>query len=129
MGPAQPLGLPPPCPWPSTLFQPPRAIRPCPSATAAGLVSRTPHPCPAQPWVPPSQDHPQANSLALPCPCPCPQGGAQCLRWGCSGVPSSCPAPGWGSWLLPSCPRGAPMALGCPALRETASHAAPWQVP
>uniref|UniRef100_A0A8C4UXF0 Ectonucleotide pyrophosphatase/phosphodiesterase 3 n=1 Tax=Falco tinnunculus TaxID=100819 RepID=A0A8C4UXF0_FALTI len=61
----------------------------CPRNAAAGRVSRSAQPCPAWPWVPLSQAHPQANSLALACPCP--QGSAQCLGWAALVPPAVCP--------------------------------------
>lgn len=101
--PGQPLGLTPLCPWSRTPCQVPRAINLCPSDTAAGTVSSSPQPCPAQLWTLPSYGPCQARPTHRLAVCPAsahvhPQAGA-------GAVPASsvCPAPGWGDGVGSGC--------------------------
>ena len=70
----------------------PRAVSPCPSDAAAGLVSSSPQPCPAQPWAPLSWTQPQACVPAHPQPVP--REVSDVRGWGCPCCPPAALLPG-----------------------------------
>ena len=94
---------PPTLPMAQDPMSPTRAISPCPSNAAAGLVTRSAQPSPAWLWVLPSWAHPQAHVPAQHHPslspgrCPVPGAGAAPV------LPSGCRAPGWCGGTGPVC--------------------------
>lgn len=109
----------------------PGAVRPCPSNATAGLVCRSPQPCPGQPWAH-VLAQPQPGWLTqTPEPRHLSQSDAQCLGLGLPQfpwVPCSWLRKWDGSWLpgpaLMDPPWGGP--ADC---RKLLASVAPWQFP